>query len=523
MSIMGSSAMSRSVEIGVVGGGASAVCLLDALAQTHTPPGGITVFEPSPHLWRGRPYQPDVETVRVNIAPDGMSVRFGDSGHFPRWLADRDAATGSGPDFVDPLNRMRFVPRALYGQYLEDAAQAALAQLRERGWRIDIVREAVSAATPDDGQVALRTRSGRQAVVDYTVLCVGRGQPGDPYALTGTEGFIADPYPLSRTLTDIGPDDTVGVIGSGLTGIDVVLSLAGGGHRGRILLLSRSGVLPLVRQSPLPYTLQHFTAERFRGAAARGEMLTVDELVGVMRTEFSAAGEDFDSVTEEIAALTEEDPVRRLRRHLAEVHSPRRGLRILQHAVPATGPDIWPLLPEHEKTELLRTHYRSVMSLCCPMPPTAAARVLDLIDAGQLEIVSGIRHIEPSGGGAFTLHTDEEQPAYRADRLVNAVSPSSGSLPLKAENLIASLTAAGLAQRHPRGGVTVDRPTSRLVVDGTADPRLYALGDLASGSLFFTFGLPSIVDRAYDIADAIHADVRGRTSSLCGADVLQNT
>ena len=65
------------------------------------------------------------------------------------------------------------------------------------------------------------------------------------------------------------------------------------------------------------------------------------------------------------------------------------------------------------------------------------------------------------------------------------------------------MVSAGVASRHPRGGVHVERATSRLTVNGKAHPRFYALGDLAAGSLFFTFGMPSLVDRAYDIAGSI--------------------
>ncbi|UGY94316.1 FAD/NAD(P)-binding protein [Streptomyces gobiensis] len=513
---------SDSVEVGVIGGGAAAVCLLDALAETDAAPGGITVFEPSSHLWRGRPYQPDLETVRVNIAPEGMSVRFGDNGHFRRWLAEQALTVGLSADYEDPYIGTTFVPRAMYGRYLEQSAQQALTRLRQRGWRIDVMRERVAAATATGSGITLRTERGNRSTVNYTVLCVGRGISGDTYSLTGSPDFIADPYPLARSLTGIDADSEVAVVGSGLTGVDGVLSLAARGHRGRILLLSRSGILPMVRQKPSPYTLRHFTPERFRDAAAHGQMLTLDSVIATMRAELAAAGEDFGSVAEEIRAFTDDDPVRRLRRHMAEVDSPSRALRILQHAVPATGPDVWPLLPEHEKDELLRRHYRTVMSMCCPMPPASAATLLDLIDAGQLEILPGVRHIEPLDSGGFTIRVGTGGPEYRTDIVVNAVNAATHRVSAEAEPLVASLTANGLAERHPRGGVRVERATSRLMVNGKTDPRLYALGDLASGSLFFTFGLPSIVDRAYDIVGAIHDDAMAAGSSLAGDDVMQH-
>lgn len=517
---MGSNESHHTMEIGVVGGGASAVCLLDALAETDAAPGGVTVFEAAAHLWRGRPYQSDLPTVRVNIPPDGMSVRFGDKGHFRRWLIERDLAFGSEADFEDPFSGMRFVPRAVFGRYLEQSALEALVRLQERGWRVRVVREGVKSATPAGRRIVLGTDGGRQFTVDRAVLCVGRGAPEDFYSLSGSPGFISDPYPLARSLDSIDPSDEVGVIGSGLTGVDVVVSLAARGHRGGIRMLSRSGVLPLVRQKASPYTLQHFTPERFRAAAAEGRVMTLDDLVDVMRAEFEAAGEDLGSVAEEIAAFQDGDPVTSLRRHLAAVGSPSRALRILQQAVPATGPDVWPLLPESEKSRLLTTHYRTVMSLCCPMPPASAATLLELVDSGQLEIVSGVRHIAPTADGRFVVHTAGGGPSYQADTLVNAVNTSAQGIPRKARPLIASLTGAGLAERHPRGGLRVERATSRLVVKGKPEPRLYALGDLAAGSLFFTFGLPSIVDRAHDIAGAVTGGP-GAVTSLTD-DALQS-
>ncbi len=495
------SPMNRCIEIAVVGGGPSAVCLLDALAQAESAPGVITVFEPSPHLWRGRAFQPDLDSVRVNIAPDGMSVRFGDSGHFERWLVARDLLSGARTDWVDPFCGVRFVPRARFGEYLEQSGHAALARLRALGWRTEVIRDCVESAAPAVTGITLRTERGRQITADYTVLCVGRGHPSDVYKLAGTPGFVPEPYPLAHSLAGIDPDHAIGVVGSGLTGVDVVLGLAARGHCGKILLLSRSGALPVVRQRPVPYTLRYFTPERFRGSAITGQVVTLDQLVAAMRAELAVAKEDLGTIAAEIASLSHEDPVRRLRRHLAGVDSPSLALRIVQRAVPIAGPDVWPPLPEHEKAELLRKHYRAVMSVCCPMPPAAAATLLSLIDFGRLDIVSGVRHIGASPGGGFEVLTGGDE--YRVDVVINAVNGPTDRIPAKAEPLITSLVSAGVADRNPHGGVHIDRATSRVLADGAPDPRLYALGDLASGSLFFTFGLPSLVDRAHDIVAAL--------------------
>ncbi|MEU3479479.1 FAD/NAD(P)-binding protein [Streptomyces sp. NPDC033754] len=491
-------------RIGIIGGGASAVCLLDTLSQREEIPESVTVFDPSPHLWRGRAYQPDAATLRVNAPPEDMTVRAGDPEHFTRWLEARAVVLGTRTDHVDARSGIAFPPRALYGDYLEQCARSALNRLAARGSRIRLVRSAVVDVAREDGSLVAYTADRTPHALDHAVLCVGTGEPADPHGLTGTPGFIADPYPVVRRLAGIGERDRVVVVGSGLTAVDVVLQLTAAGHSGEIVMASRRGVLPSVRQRPVERELRYFTAAHFRAVAARGGRLTLDEVVSLMGAELADAGSGLDSVSEEIASCGVEDTVARLRRQYDLVDGADPGLRLLQRAVPDTGPDVWPLLPEHERTRLLRDHYRTVMSLCCPMPPASAATLLDRADRGLLRIVRGVERLTARPDGGFRLVGDSG--VEDADVVVNAVSPGSARVPRGASALVDALVRRGLAVRHPRGGVHVARSTSGLLADGETDRRIHVLGDLASGSLFFTFGVPSLVDRAVDIADAVHAE-----------------
>ncbi|KQX14790.1 hypothetical protein ASC82_05755 [Streptomyces sp. Root431] len=462
------------------------------------------MFDPSPHLWRGRAYQPDAATLRVNAPPEDMTVRAGDPEHFTRWLEARAVVLGTRTDHVDARSGIAFPPRALYGDYLEQCARSALNRLAARGSRIRLVRSAVVDVAREDGSLVAYTADRTPHALDHAVLCVGTGEPADPHGLTGTPGFIADPYPVVRRLAGIGERDRVVVVGSGLTAVDVVLQLTAAGHTGEIVMASRRGVLPSVRQRPVERELRYFTAAHFRAVAARGGRLTIDEVVSLMGAELADAGSGLDSVSEEIASCGVEDPVARLRRQYDLVDGADPGLRLLQRAVPDTGPDVWPLLPEHERTRLLRDHYRTVMSLCCPMPPASAATLLDRADRGLLRIVRGVERLTARPDGGFRLVGDSG--VEDADVVVNAVSPGSARVPRGASALVDALVRRGLAVRHPRGGVHVARSTSGLLADGETDRRIHVLGDLASGSLFFTFGVPSLVDRAVDIADAVHAE-----------------
>lgn len=493
--------MSFIPRIGMVGGGASTVCLLDALAQEdQLRPADLIVFEFSQQLWRGRPYQADSEFIRVNAVPHDMSVRAGDPLHLQNWLTARQVVTGTN-GYRDPLAGAEFIPRAVFGDYLEQSARSSLRTLVDRGWTVRIVRQRVVSADRVGSRVRLCTADGEAFEVDHAVLSFGAGKPADAYRLAGTPGFVGEPYPTVTALRGIDPHADVAVLGAGLTAVDVVLALELRGHRGRIKLLSRRGVLPAVRQRPVAYQLQHFTPARFRSLAARGESLTLSELIAAMAEELRMAGEDIETVRREVAAVSHEDPVARLRRQLSEVDSPSLALRILQQAVPEVGPDIWTLLSEAEQATLLAAYDRTLMSLCCPMPPSNAAILLRLIETGKVELVRGVEAVRPLSGSGFTV--DAAGTRFTTGVVVNAVNARKRLMSEKADTLVGSLVRAGLADLHPHGGVRVERAASRLTVGGRPQEQLHALGDPAQGSLFFTFGVQSLVDRAVNIVAAL--------------------
>ncbi|MFF0770752.1 FAD/NAD(P)-binding protein [Nonomuraea wenchangensis] len=461
------------MRIAIIGAGAAAVGLLDALAVSETGIGEVTVFEPAAHPWRGRPYGPDLDGVLVNAPPAIMSIRHLDFGHYASWLGRERAAA-----HLDDLLGQPLVPRALYGAYLADTAEAALARLRERGWRTRLVAaRVVAAARSGDGLgLTLRTEDGRDHPADRVALCVGGGSPQDHYGLGGAPGFVRDPYPLAYTLAQVPAAAAVTVIGSGLTAVDVVVSLAARGHAGPITLASRSGLLPHVWQRPLGHQPVHVTVERVEALCREHGGITLDDLAGLLRAELAEAGEDFTHFTAELLAAGSEEPVRRLRRQLAAVGDPRIGRRVLQETAHTVGPYAWRLLPEPDR-ERLRGHFRLATSVASPMVPVNAAALLRLFESGQLSIMGGVRKIEAAEGG-FRVRGDGGD--LNADVVVNAVNPPPQAVPRAAEALVTSLLSGGLAALHPSGGLI------------PADPRLHVVGDLAGGGPFITSGIPGV-------------------------------
>ncbi|MFI0410496.1 FAD/NAD(P)-binding protein [Actinomadura sp. 3N508] len=467
------------MEIAIIGAGAAAVGLLDALDPATVT--SVTVFDPAPVPWRGRPYQDDLDSVLVNAPPEIMSIRFGDRDHYAGWLREHDASAGA---YADERLGRPIPPRAVYGRYLEDTAEAAVARFD----RTAVIQAAVTGVFMGE-RLAVQTADGRLHTADQVVVCVGGGTPLDHYGLAGAPGFVPDPYPLARTLADIPPGRDVAVIGGGLTAVDIVASLAARGHTGRISLVSRSGTLPYVWQRPAETGIRHLTPDRLRSL---GGSVPLAVLARLIRSELAERGESWDDLAAWITATANRRPAEALREQLALVDDPHLGRRILQEAAHTAGAVAWRLLRAADR-ELLRTrHYRTITGLASPMVPGNAAVLLELFDAGTLESLSGIEKIEP--GDAFRIvHAAGQRTA---DVVINAVNPPPHAIPRAAERLVSSLLGQGAAQ-HPDGGLVTDPGTGRIVVGGRPDPRLHVVGDLAGGGPFLVSGIPGVAAQAH--------------------------
>ncbi|MCQ4041461.1 FAD/NAD(P)-binding protein [Streptantibioticus rubrisoli] len=487
------------MELAIVGAGAAAACLLDTLSRQRTAPDRLLVLDPGPYRWRGRPYQKDLDEVRVNLPPQQMSARHGDDTHFAKWL---ESGPHGGDRYLDELLGRPLPPRWVYGEYLAETAEAALATLRSRGCVVELVRARVTEVTPA-GRLQLRTADGDEYQVDRAALCVGSGSPRDLYGLTEAPGFVLDPYPLAETVRSVGADDDVAVIGSGLTAVDVVVALAARGHRGRVRLLSRRGVLPFVQQRGFPFQPRHLTRDRLLALAEERGPLGLDHLMPLFRAELAGLGEELQPLAAEIAATETEPPVDRLRRQLAEVDSEQRARRVLVRLIRALGPLALRLLAERDRKELQEVHFRTVSSLCSPMVPVNASVLLGLCDRGRLELVQGVRRIVPRADRGFSVDVGDME--FGADVVVNAVNSPPYAAPESATAVLRSLVGAGAAEFHQDGGLHTEPGTGRLVVGGRPDHRLYALGDIAGANLFITSSIAGLVAQTAGIAAAVMA------------------
>ena len=140
-------------------------------------------------------------------------------------------------------DRRGFAERRLFGRYLGDILDAA-----RDGGNVELVHATVTAATRKDGGWRLALEDGSAIEAGAIVLAVGNQEPEPLSAFTAAgDRFIRNPWGTAarEAVGELAASgESALLVGTGLTMVDLVLSLDAAGYRGRIVALSRRGQIP---------------------------------------------------------------------------------------------------------------------------------------------------------------------------------------------------------------------------------------------------------------------------------------
>ncbi|MFI7547609.1 FAD/NAD(P)-binding protein [Actinoplanes sp. NPDC049599] len=346
----------------------------------------------------------------LNSRAGAMSADPDDPGHFARWAGTTADA---------------FRPRAEYGRYLRSVLDETA---RAHPGRLRVHRARVAAITPD-GTVALD--DGGAVRADHVVLATGG--PAAARQRIDHRRYVTDPW-RTGVLEALPADRPVLLVGTGLTAVDVALTLTADGRRtAPVIAVSRRGLLPLTHTADAaPPTVP-----------ALDDCATLRDVVRAVRAAAGEAG-DWRPIVDGLRPLLDQ---------------------------------LWGALTPGEQDAFLRHLARPWECHRHRMAPAVAARVVELRAAGLLEIRAGGVAAWPGLAGFAAV--------------VNCAGP--GRLPGAAGPLIGGLLAAGLARVGPHGlGLDID-PVGRLVgAAGRAHDRLWVIGALRRGARWETTAVPEI-------------------------------
>lgn len=488
------------LTIAVVGAGGACVAFLHHLVAAIDLATAarlrIVVFEPRERAGPGMAYQADVKTALLNRNAATMSASASNFSTFSAWLRwkahhDEELNQLSNAELADT-----YMPRALFGRFLTDFFLETCASARKKGLEIELVRCAVSAiARGHDYQLRYGDALLR---ADAVLLATGNTEPRDHYNLAGHARFVASPYPLRRRLPTLAPSGALCIVGTGLTAVDIAVTLEAQGYRGAIDMVSPGGHLPHVRgRHGQPHRLRHFTgaavAQLTRGAT---QTCSLRALTRLLRAELRTVGYNWRALF-----AAGDGALPRLRKEIAGAEQ-EQGWQAVLSATNEVIELAWRALSRPDQRLVTQRYARSWLARRAPMPASNARMLLGMIEAGRLRLLAETPAFDSSQPDAIVATYPRCGERRRYDFVINATGAAKWVEAPNDAPLIWQLLQAGYAVNHEFGGIRVDAASGALIdTAGKADRNLRVLGHLTGGTYFFVSSLEIIAKHARRIAD----------------------
>ncbi len=447
----------QSADVCVVGGGYSGTMVCANLVRLGYS-GTIVLIERGRRPARGVAYDPPSERLLLNVPAANMGAWADDPSEFHRWLIGRGREVAPGT----------FVSRAWYGEYLEQKLREAVDASRER---LSVVHGEAVEYSNDDGSHRVVLDDGREVVSPRLVLALGNLRPGPLPGVRvpgGAGWWHADPW-SAEAHAPCRNGERVLVIGTGLTMVDVCVSLTSVGARPKITVLSRNGLLPCVHATP-----------GFKAVSA-----TPPE-----------AGW----------------PLRRIVRHIR-----REARRVMREggdwraAIDCVRPwtrAIWSGLCAKDRERFVRLVRTPWDVHRHRVPAEVVARLVELQQRKSLRIVAGrVRRVENAGAAARVAWLErgtQREESAEFDRIINCTGARTS---IDASPLLGAMAAAGVIRSEEIGlGVQTDAWARAVGRDGNVSEGVWVVGPLRRGTLWESTAVPDLREQALDAAREVLGD-----------------
>jgi uncharacterized NAD(P)/FAD-binding protein YdhS len=452
----------------IIGAGYAGTATAINLLRRNPDPGmRVVLVERRAPFGRGLAYKTWDDSQVLNVPAGNMSTLVEEPAHFSDYCRTIDPALHGGS----------FVPRRIYGDYLEDTLREAE---RQGGAQLERIGCEALAVRPMPGGAgfAVDLAYGGRVYADKVVLAIGHFLPTQPLAKLAPalgSAYLPNPWDLAG-LDRIDRGRTVALIGAGHTAIDVLLRLTSRGDAGKVVLISRHGLLPHGhRLSPHPPSiggLPPYLEAPLREGSIRAFM----RAVRAESAERMRAGRDWRDVVNEMRPHT---------------------------------PTIWSRLAVGERRRFLQKLAPFWDIHRHRLAPSVSMRLQRMVRAGQVQSLAA-RLLDCEKSGDDVRLTLRERASGRQRELVvgsvvNCTGPNYDIGALQSP-LVAELHGAGMIKADPlRLGFEVDEEYRLVDAQGRFVPGLFYVGPMLKALHWEAIAVPELRVHALRLAQRLSA------------------
>ena len=416
----------------------------------------VLLCERAPVFGHGIAYATEDNDHLLNVRTVNMSALNDKPLHFQDWITHR--AAGQQLQGLHHTAAGVFATRSLYGLYLRSILGSAMRESAGQA-RLRLFPDEVIDVVPLKDGYELAGSRGQRLQVDKVLLAVGNlpaKESDDPHICNYAWGEKAQ-----RPLTS---DLPVLIVGTGLTMIDIAISLRRRNFAGGIYALSRGGLLPMRHAASKPWPTPTFSAS---------EETSLRALTARVRAEIRQAkeeGNDWRAVIDSLRPITAR---------------------------------LWGGLPAAERARFLR-HVRRVWDVHRHrMAPPHADTIDSMLAEGSLIVAAGrIRRIESglhSVRVTYAARDGSGEKIIEAQRVIMANGLE--HISRTHDPLMKSMLERGLVRLDSQGlGIDVTDELNAIQADGTVADDIWALGPIIRGAFWECIAVPDIRIQAANVA-----------------------
>jgi len=435
--------------IAIIGGGCSGLLVAAQLFRRDWP-GEVALVELRERPGRGLAYSTPWSEHLLNVPAGRMSAYPDEPAHFVKWLQDNKIA-GAGEH--------AFVPRSVYGDYLEQTLAATGKKFRH------VRAEAIDVESDKSG-VTFILSNGARLKADKAVLALGnRASQTVPGRVSAAARARCYESPWLEGALRVEPDsrERILIIGTGLTAIDAVLALEAQSPTVRVDLISRRGLVSQPHRAGLTQKIDPIVTGPIRLRALCREVRRQIKKLEAEGIDWRVAIDSLRPVSNDLWQQLDFEERRRFSRHL------RPYWAIHRHRM---APEIEEKIARYQREGQMQVH---------------AGRVVEIDTKGKwLEAKIALR-----GGKSLRLE---------ADRVINCVGVEERYRD-SVRPLIGQLLTKGFACVNEMGvGFSTDADGALVDKTGNVSSCLFAMGPTRSGALFETTAVPEIRVQAERVA-----------------------
>ena len=455
--------------VAIAGGGFAGSMLAVQLARQSRIPLRIKLYDAAGRFARGVAYGTEDPNHLLNVRADRMGAFDDKPDDFYRWLLSNETELRRRHPGLAPLKIApeAFMPRLLYGDYiaalLEEAVQS------EGRVVIETIAAEITDAEKDGDGILLTFKDGNPQKADVLVLALGNlfsGKLSFEKDLSQNPRYIGSPWQagtdvkLSALAGAAGP---VVIVGTGLTMIDMLLTLRARSYQGKIIALSRHGLLPQPHGT-VSHSYPVFLSPR--------------------------------NSPQSVYALT-----RSIRREIEHAQNQAQDWRGVIDSLRADTVALWGGLCERERKKSSRvlafwnTHRHR-------MPPCSAEFLARERDRGLFEVCAGrVETLRPLANGLeIIVSKSGKKERLEAAYVINCAGPGTDIL-ASGNKLLINLHAHRLIAKGPAGMGVAAQSNGRVIAGRQS--AIFILGPLLVGERLETIAVPEIRGQAESVAGAI--------------------